>query len=123
MKTFVKYDFYFQLAAYLISILWSSLGSEFQGNFAICLFFIGCSQTISFIIRVGGLQERNVVFRIYTIGYYIFLLSILFMSVLQLDFLFVFVAILVNVMAILFLISSFIDYRNQKSINLKNLTK
>lgn len=121
MKTFVKYDFYFQLAVYLISILWSFSGSEFQVNFAICLFFIGCSQTLSFIIRVGGLQEKNVVFRIYTAGYCIFLLSILFSSLLQHDFAFVYVAILINTMAILFLISSFIDYKNQKSFYLKNL--
>lgn len=112
MKTFIKYDFYFQLVIYFFSIFWSSLNSEFQANFAISLFFIGCSQTVSFIIRVGGLEEKNIVFRIYTIGYCIFLISILFLAF---DFMFVFIAVLINIMALLFLISSFMDYKNLKS--------
>ena len=118
MKTFIKYDFYLQLAIYLISILWSSLYGEFKSNFAISLFFIGCSQTLSYIIRMGGLEEKNMVFRIYTIGYCIFLLSILFISVMKYDVMFVFITVLINIMAILFLILSFIDYKNLKAKNL-----
>lgn len=114
MKTFIKYDFYFQLAIYFFSILWSSLNSEFQGNFAICLFFIGCSQTVSYIIRLNK-EEKNTIFNIYTIGYCIFILSSVIMIVVKLEFMFWFIAVLINIMAVLFLISSFIDYKNLKS--------
>jgi len=117
MKTFIKYDFYFQLAVYVISILWSSLNAEFQTNFAISLFFIGCSQTVSYIIRLNK-EEKNAIFNIYTIGYFIFILSIAIMIVAKLEFIFWFTAVLINIMAVLFLISSFIDYKNLKSDNL-----
>ncbi len=118
MKTFTKYDFYFQLALYFICIFWSLLDGDFKSNFAISLFFIGCSQTISFIIREVILQRKNLIHRIYTVGYYVFLLSCLGIFIVQFDALFVYIAFLINIMAILFLISSFIDYKNFESVNL-----
>lgn len=114
MKTFIKYDFYLQLAIYFISILWSIINGGFKSSFAIALFFIGCSQTVSYVIRLGGLEVKTKVFRIYTVGYCIFLLSILLISVVTYDFMFVWITLLINTMAILFLISSFLDYKNLK---------
>lgn len=118
MKTFTKYDFYFQLTLYSICILWSSLDGNFKSNFAISLFFIGCSQTISYIIRLIGLENKNLIFKIYTGGYCIFLLLSYLMNITQFDALLVYIAFLINIMAILFLISSFIDYKNFESVNL-----
>lgn len=40
------------------------------------------------------------------------------MNITQFDALFVCIAFLINIMAILFLISSFIDYKNFESVNL-----
>lgn len=117
MKTFIKYDFYFQFAFYLISLLWCFLNEEFNSSFAIALFFIGCSQTISYIIRLGVLERKNILFNIYTISYCIFLVSIFVMIVFKSDFIFWSVAILINLMAILFLISSFLDYKKVIQIN------
>jgi len=117
MKTFIKYDFFFQLTIYFFSIIWSGLNSEFQGNFAICLFFIGCSQTVSYIIRLNK-KGKNTIFKIYTTGYCIFILSIVPMIFVKPEFMFWFTAILINIMAVLFLISGFIDYKNLKSENL-----
>lgn len=117
MNTFIKYDFYFQLATYFICTLWSSLDVNFKSNFAISLFFIGSSQTISYIIRIVGLEHKNLAFKIYNYCYGIFLISVFMMSNLQFDGLMIFIAVLINLMAILFLISSFIDYKNRESYN------
>lgn len=117
MKAFIKYDFYFQVLIYIGSFLWSSLSEDFTSTFAVSLFAIGCSQTISYIIRVGILEEKNRVFNIYTIAYCIFLISILILTVVKLEFMFWFITILINIMALLFLISSFLDYKNRESTN------
>jgi hypothetical protein len=118
MKTFIKYDFYFQMILYVSLFLWSILNQDFNSYFAISLFFIGCSQTISYIIRVGVLDKKNVIFNIYTFGYCVFLISIFIMLIAKSDSMFWFVTILVNLMAILFLISSFLDYKKLEFINL-----
>lgn len=116
MKAFIKYDFYFQIVLYFTLLVSSSLSDSFRGNFAVSLFVIGCSQTISYVVRLNQ-KEKNVIFNIYTIGYCIFLLSILMMIVAKLEFIFWFTVVLINIMALLFLISSFIDYKNRESIN------
>ncbi len=118
MKNFIKYDLYLQLLIYFIPLLWSSLSSNFTGNFALNLFFIGFSQSFSFIIRVGGLNKKNIIFRIYTFGYCIFILSVILMSIFGFDFMLGFMTVLINMMAILFLISCAIDYRSLKQNNL-----
>lgn len=117
MKTFIKYDFYFQVILYFICILWSSLDGNFKSNFAMSLFFIGCSQTISFIIRMGGLAQNNLAFKIYKFCYGIFLIASFLMYNVQTDVLLIFIAGLINLMAILFLISSFIDYKYKEYSN------
>lgn len=117
MKTFIKYDFYFQVILYILCILCSTLDGNFKSNFAISLFFIGCSQTISYVIRIIGLEPKNLIFNIYTVSYLIFLFFAFLTIITQFNTLVYFIAVLINLMAILFLISSFIDYNNRESTN------